>query len=346
MCRELGYGTDLVTLTIAHTKGCSLRRMRQAVAAAWRRVRTHRRWREWCARHYVGDVRALEVTYGGFAGWHPHLHLLIVTRRPLRSGSPGTVPVTDRLGQMRMVPGISWEEMGAIAGGVALVTGEARELRDLLADLWSAAVVRELGEEHAPDRYLGVDVRETKDSGYLAKMGLEGLAAELADAGLAKRGRGGGHLTPWQIAERAAAGNKRYQALWREYQEAMRGAHQLEYSAALRPMREQAKLDRQREQVEAEGRAADAGAEPEELITEIPLPVWGDIVAARLNDGQLVRIAILDAVDAGGGAEAVWATICRFYDERAARWPSLRTAEAIAYEMRRKVSGAAMGREA
>ena len=324
MCRERGHGLSLVTLTIAHAKGCSLRQMRRGVARAWRRVRGHRRWRAWCKRHYVGDVRALEVTYSGYAGWHPHLHMLLVTRESLRS-APGWTR-------------ISWEEMGAIGGGVAAVTGEARELRDLLADLWSDAVVRELGEEHAPNRYRGVDVRESKDSAYLAKMGLEGLAAELSDAGLAKRGRRGGHLTPWQIAERAAAGNEGYQALWREYQAEMSGAHQLEYSAALRPLLAQAELDRQCEKAEAENRADDAGAEPESPITRIPLPVWGDIRSARMDDGRLVRIAVLDAVDAGGGADGVWATICQYYDERAARWPHLKTAEAMAYETRRGLS--------
>jgi hypothetical protein len=324
MCRKRGYGLHLVTLTTAHAKGCSLKQMRRAVATAWRRVRAHRKWREWCERHYVGDVRALEVTYSGYAGWHPHLHVLLVTRDPLRSARRWTR--------------LSWEEARAFTDGVAPVTGEARELRDLLVDLWNRAVVRELGPDHTPSRYRGVDVRPTKDSAYLAKMGLEGLAAELSDAGLAKRGKRRGHLTPWQIAERAAAGHKGYQAMWREYQEAMFGAHQLEYSDALRPLLAQAELDRQCEKAEAESRAEDAGAEPEEPITRIPLPVWGDIVWARMGDGRPVRIAILDAVDAGGGEAGVWATICQYYDERAVRLPSLRTAEAIGYDIRQRLS--------
>jgi hypothetical protein len=101
---------------------------------------------------------------------------------------------------------------------------------------------------------------------------------------------------------------------------------------------------------EAENRADGAGAEPkapkkpttEIPLTKIPLAVWDDIQSARMDDGRLVRIAILDAVDAGGGAAAVWATIGRYYDERARRCPGLKTAgEAVAREMRRKLSAIA-----
>jgi hypothetical protein len=285
--------------------------------------------------------------------------------------------------------------MGAIAGGVAPVTGEARELRDLLVGLWGDAVAREFGsprdvdrkfararvrargpgggswratlramcgEAHregirsrdpecgaiqslarwlyAPDRFRGVDVRKSSDSSYLAKMGLEGLAAELSDASLAKRGKRGGHMTPWQIAERAAGGNKGYQALWREYQEGMLYAHQLESSDSLRPLVEEAEAERDRERLEAQETAEALGTEPPTPVTEIILPIWGDIRSSKMRDGRPMRIAILDAVDAGEGAAGVWGTIARYYDERSGGWSALRPSEDIAAEISRRLAAA------
>lgn len=282
-------GRYLVSLTISHARGHSLRQMRRAVAAAWRRIRQHRRWRAWCAEHYFGDVRALEVTFGGYAGWHPHLHLVLLTKRPL----------TD---------------------------DERVVLWQLLDELWRDAVVRELGPNHAPSTSRGVDVRPARDASYLAKMGLDGLGAELADPALAKEGKRGGHLTPWQIAWRAAEGGRGYQALWREWQEGMQRAHQLEYSDSLRPLKAEAEQERAAE-IEEARQDAEAGGEGDEVVVRLPLRDWGEIVWARLNDGRLARLAILEAVEAGGDAAAVMAIVQQVRCERVARgarsWTSI-----------------------
>jgi hypothetical protein len=210
----------------------------------------------------VGYIRALEVMYGGFAGWHPHLHVLVFFGCPL--------------------------------------TPEQRTIvRDALSDEWMLSVTRELGIAHRPSFERGVDMRPCTNSGYLTKMGLDSIAAELTDVAGAKRGTGG-HLTPWQIAQRAAGGNVRYQHLWQEYTRAMHGAKQLTWSKGLRalyPVPEEEK-------------------EPEpELVASISSFEWMNdngrpgVRDARLPDGRLARLVILAVVEAGGGRDEVRAIV-------------------------------------
>lgn len=73
----------MLTLTVAHEYGDQLKRMRKGLSHAWRLM-----WQGKAAKairdrlgiaHYI---RAVEVTHGR-NGWHPHLHILILTTRKL-----------------------------------------------------------------------------------------------------------------------------------------------------------------------------------------------------------------------------------------------------------------------
>lgn len=68
--------TLLLTATVRHAMGDDLKRLRQALAAAWRSLWAGkagmRRRKQWGLAH---TVRGLEVTHGEH-GWHPHLHVL------------------------------------------------------------------------------------------------------------------------------------------------------------------------------------------------------------------------------------------------------------------------------
>lgn len=80
------YGVEcaaLLTLTVRHGLGHDIRVLRSGVASAWRLFQAGRAWCEWkAAVGFVGSIRALEVTHGE-NGWHPHLHIVLLTRRPL-----------------------------------------------------------------------------------------------------------------------------------------------------------------------------------------------------------------------------------------------------------------------
>ncbi|MFD2204671.1 protein rep [Kiloniella antarctica] len=67
----------MATLTIPHHRFQSCAELKQAVANAWRKVKTGKGWQT--ARDsnlWIGDIRALEITHGD-NGWHPHLHILV-----------------------------------------------------------------------------------------------------------------------------------------------------------------------------------------------------------------------------------------------------------------------------
>jgi hypothetical protein len=73
----------MATFTVRHSRWQSAEGLKKAVAASWKRVQQGRAWRTLKARFgIVGTIRALEVTNGA-SGWHPHLHVLAFTARPL-----------------------------------------------------------------------------------------------------------------------------------------------------------------------------------------------------------------------------------------------------------------------
>jgi len=73
-----GGTVGMLTLTVRHSWGDALRRLRSGLAAAWRRLWQGRAGQ---AGRALFDfyVRAVDVTHGP-NGWHPHLHVLIFTR--------------------------------------------------------------------------------------------------------------------------------------------------------------------------------------------------------------------------------------------------------------------------
>lgn len=83
------WGDDsvaMLTLTVRHAFGHELRGMQRGMAKAWRRFTSGRGWQALEQEIGLeGHVRALEVTVGPH-GWHPHLHVLLLTRKALPEG--------------------------------------------------------------------------------------------------------------------------------------------------------------------------------------------------------------------------------------------------------------------
>lgn len=81
------FGTDsaaMLTNTVRHGIGDDVRVLRRGLAKAWRSVQGGKAWRQARARYgLVGYIRALEPTHGSKHGWHPHLHIVLLSKRPL-----------------------------------------------------------------------------------------------------------------------------------------------------------------------------------------------------------------------------------------------------------------------
>lgn len=76
---EAATSVALVTLTMRHRRGESLALLLEALRSANKRLKQHRRWKG--AKAVLrGTITALEVTHGEAAGWHPHLHLVVLGR--------------------------------------------------------------------------------------------------------------------------------------------------------------------------------------------------------------------------------------------------------------------------
>lgn len=191
----------MLTLTLPHDQGDELRPMRRHVARAWQFVQSGAPWKRMKKKiGFYGTVRAMEITSGP-SGWHPHLHVLVLTTAPLH------------------------EVVRA-------------EFLEFVTARWRKAIERpnkDNGQVYrAPSDEHGVTLTESHRDDYIAKLG---LADELA-RGLDKGGRAGSR-TPLQIlydfafAVGTVAEQRRSARLWMEYSQEMRGARQLTWSKGL-----------------------------------------------------------------------------------------------------------------
>lgn len=73
-----GGSAWLVTLTARHARGDELRGLWNRLSGAWKRVTSGRAWAELRAVGAPQFVRGADLTYGEGAGWHPHLHVLLL----------------------------------------------------------------------------------------------------------------------------------------------------------------------------------------------------------------------------------------------------------------------------
>ena len=70
-----GGTVSLVTLTVRHRRGSSLRELRRGLSKAWKGV-TSGKWIS--ALRKVGFVRGFDITWSERNGWHPHLHITLM----------------------------------------------------------------------------------------------------------------------------------------------------------------------------------------------------------------------------------------------------------------------------
>lgn len=240
--RWSGFQPLMMTLTVRHGATDSLRFLRKGLSLAWRHFWTGRGGQERKAlldiRHIV---RALEVTYGE-NGWHPHLHAFLFCGpdMPLEDDTPREPD--ELVLEAPSEPGKKRPRPARPRRAVELDDAAIKKLKYA----WRRAVVKAftpsatqrpdltkaervaIGMRYRPTVNRGLDVRPYKESGgYLAKAGLEVHA-------ITKSARADKSMTPWDIARKAAAGDRIAVTLWQGYVGAMYGARQLTWSRGAR----------------------------------------------------------------------------------------------------------------
>lgn len=200
-----GGGLYMVTLTTSHKRSDNLGDWLARFSDARARMRRQRAYRELVERMgHVGNIRALEVTYGDSNGWHPHEHGLWLTDKPLSD---------TRLRQLRSELFALWRR-ACLAAGLPL-----------------------------PNRARGVNVIVMESAAeYIAKFGREprwGVGSEMAKqhskVGQAKS------LTPFDLLRLYQEGSvdgshKRFGALFVIFAKAFFGKRQIIWSDGLKEL--------------------------------------------------------------------------------------------------------------
>jgi hypothetical protein len=221
-----GGGVYMLTLTVPHEYGMPARPLRRNVSLAWKNFQQGKSWPKLKTEMgFVGSITSRETTHGE-NGFHPHLHILIATERPLGDVERHNLEVT----LFRR-----WLE------SIERVNKKVKRSSDRI---------------DVPDWEHGISLEQCRQADYIQKLG---LADELT-RGDAKKARGK-NRTPFQImADYARKGSPRDAEIIREYVRAFKGARQLTWSrsrdgstdlrqiyadaiAALEPIDEQPTLD-------------------------------------------------------------------------------------------------------
>lgn len=197
-----GGSALMLTLTIRHTSKDSLASLLEALTDAWRRVQRRVFWKQARDSGITGQIRTLEITWSERNGWHPHLHLLLLT-------APNT------FGPM-----------------------EQFELRESMTEHWADAVMtvhgRTVSAKHS------VDLRPADNpsavGSYLTKLSGSkwSIGHEMA-RGDRKRSQSG--YSPFEILTEAMYESEKDSqlfALWDEYEQATMGRSSIRWSRGLR----------------------------------------------------------------------------------------------------------------
>lgn len=78
-----GGSVYMATFTMRHHQFNRAKYLKSTVTKAWQKMQSGKPWGRLKNEHGItGTVRALEITHGG-NGWHPHLHVLLLTEKTL-----------------------------------------------------------------------------------------------------------------------------------------------------------------------------------------------------------------------------------------------------------------------
>lgn len=254
-----------VTATLRHAWGDELGQLLEMLQGAWSRTF---RWGggdrpDW----YGGQVRAVEVTYGG-NGWHPHVHAAIF----VEAGWDDCMADIERdLWNMRH----DWADSVHLFGGSTLVDHKRSPGWD----------VREV---NVRDKWEG-----SSFGSYLAKVeGGWGVGLELARLDLKRGNRGG--VTPVALLSAAVEGDRRAALLFRIYEAATVGRRRIVASPGLM---ERCKVEVLDDEQAAEGEVVD----DLRVVVSVPAGTWRKLLRA----GFVARL-LEDVAAFGRGEGWAW----------------------------------------
>jgi hypothetical protein len=209
---ELGVGVWLAmrggvafgTFTLPHRSRTPLRASLDALRDAYRDARQDYSVRAVLSELGVeGTIRALEVTHG-LNGWHPHLHLLWLTRGPLTADECSRLQAAFYRAFTASLERRGWaapsKRHGVLVLPVSLVRGAES---------------------------IGTYLSKVQDA-----YGDSTVAKEMSRSDL-KTGRKKSR-TPFELAESAGNGNRADAARWLEYEAGIKGARAIEWSRHLK----------------------------------------------------------------------------------------------------------------
>lgn len=271
-----GGGALFVTLTVPHTARDLLAQTWPVVSDGWRWVQSGRAGRVLRDLiRQVGTVRAAECTHGGH-GWHPHLHLLLLTERPV---SEDVRAAFAALLHERWALWCERRSWGAPLWGIGV----------RVDNVWGAQV-------------LSAYVAKVQDDKWQQSANWR-IGREMARGDL-KRGRHVGR-TPFELLGEYTrlveldADDKRRRTirrLWREYEAGSKGRSTLRWSAGLKAMLGVTD-ERTDEQIAADVQSAGAV-----LVAQFDVPTWG---AVCRTPGARERLLEIAEDSAGGGGDRV-----------------------------------------
>ena len=200
-------GAVFLTITLRHFRKHSLKTLYDALAQGWREMMGGRAGAAMRAKYGLEhSIRAVEVKYGTRSGWHPHIHVLLLT---------GTVLSAAQIASLEATVYERWATFID---------------RKKLPTLRSKA-----GRKHSVRAQQVNSVKELAT--YLTKVqGADGkersLAAEITRAD-GKRDSVTGNVTPFQMLEDP---DGTYRKPFIEYANATRGRRAIEWSKGLRAL--------------------------------------------------------------------------------------------------------------
>jgi len=197
-----GGGAGFLTATVPHDQGDQLAPMLATVRDGFKTMMGSRSWRrDRLEFGIVGAIRSPEITHG-VNGWHPHLHGLVLTEKPLVPSDWDTIADRFFIG-------------------------------------WSSSVVR--GGYRAPTREHGVTLSAvrsaTEVAQYTAKFQdgteLRSVGRELTRHDT-KQARRHGRAPIAILRDFSETGEKSDLSLWREYEQATKGVSSVRWSRGLK----------------------------------------------------------------------------------------------------------------
>lgn len=200
--RKNGFYVSMLTLTVPHYAGDDLRGLLKKMSNAKHKLWSNRDSREYFSEIFglVGHITATEVKYSDQNGWHPHYHILLVSKKK--------------------------------------IADEDVLIQDELYDFWQDKCMKSgLGK---PSRKHGLDLktgsRDEVLADYISKWG---LAEEMTQSHqkIGKRNRQS--LTVWEILELASmekSTRDKYSHLFLEYGAAFKNRAQLYWSSGLKEL--------------------------------------------------------------------------------------------------------------